>query len=108
MFHSFGLTLATTLPILLGLRVVHHPDPTDLCALRRLSRKYRPTYVLATPTLLSYMFESGTREDFQSYRFFIIGAGGEGPGAALPNAPVRFHRRPRSWKGTGSPNARRL
>ena len=74
MFHSFGLTLATTLPILLGLRVVHHPDPTDSRALRRLSRKYRPTYVLATPTLLSYMFESGTREDFQSYCFFIIGA----------------------------------
>lgn len=74
MFHSFGLTLATTLPMLLGLRIVHHVDPTDSQALLRLGRKYRPTYVLATPTLLNYMFEGGTKEDFASYRFFIVGA----------------------------------
>jgi long-chain-fatty-acid--[acyl-carrier-protein] ligase len=74
MFHSFGLTLATTLPLLIGIRVVHHPDPTDSRALLRLSRKYRPTCALSTPTLLSYMFEGGQSEDFESYRFFMIGA----------------------------------
>ena len=28
-FHSFGLTITALLPLLVGVRVVHHPDPTD-------------------------------------------------------------------------------
>ncbi len=29
MFHSFGLTVTGLLPLFAGVRVVHHPDPTD-------------------------------------------------------------------------------
>src|SRR5204863_88343 len=28
-FHSFGMTVTSLLPLLSGIRVVHHPDPTD-------------------------------------------------------------------------------
>ncbi len=33
MFHSFGLVITTVLPLAIGIRVVHHPDPTDAGAL---------------------------------------------------------------------------
>ena len=32
MFHSFGFTLTGLLPLLAGVRVVHHPDPTEATA----------------------------------------------------------------------------
>jgi len=86
-FHSFGLTIATVLPLLLGVRIVHHANPTDARTLARLSRMYRPTIVAGTPTLLSYMLEAGSTDDFTSYRMMVAG------GEKIPDAMFELAQR---------------
>jgi acyl-CoA synthetase (AMP-forming)/AMP-acid ligase II/acyl carrier protein len=72
-FHSFGLTLDTLLPILLGARLIHHADPTDATTIVRLCRDYRPSVLLATPTLMRYFYEAGEPSDFDSLRLVVLG-----------------------------------
>jgi long-chain-fatty-acid--[acyl-carrier-protein] ligase len=73
-FHSFGLTGGMLAPILLGVRVVHHPDPTDARALVELTARYRATQLFTTPTFLSYLLGRATPEDLQSLRVVVTGA----------------------------------
>ena len=40
-FHSFGMTVTGLLPLLTGMRVVRHPDPTDAVGLRAQDRGLR-------------------------------------------------------------------
>ena len=44
MFHSFGFTVTGLLPLLAGVRMVHHADPTDSAALARKVAAYRPDH----------------------------------------------------------------
>ena len=74
MFHSFGLTITSMLPLLVGVRVVHHPDPTDSAALVRKIASYRPTLVAGTPTFIAYILERAKPEDLTSVRMFVVGA----------------------------------
>ena len=64
MFHSFGFTLTGLLPLLAGVRVVHHPDPTDAAALARKVAAYRPTLVAGTPTFIEHILERTGRESW--------------------------------------------
>ncbi|HEV3238094.1 MAG TPA: AMP-binding protein [Gemmataceae bacterium] len=73
-FHSFGVTVGILWPLLGGVRVVHHPDPTDASGLARKIASYKPTFVVATPTLLSYIFDRGRPGDLKSLRYLIVGA----------------------------------
>jgi len=73
-FHSFGLTATMLLPMLTGLRVVHHPDPTDSAGLLRKISAYRPTLLLTTPTFLQALLERAQAEDLLSLRIVIAGA----------------------------------
>lgn len=74
MFHSFGLTVTGLLPLLVGLRVVHHPDPTDSSALARKVAMYRLTLVAGTPTFMSYILERAKPGDLDSLRLIVVGA----------------------------------
>lgn len=49
-FHSFGLTVSTLLPLIEGIPVVCHPDPTDGYSIAKLSAKYDATFLFATAT----------------------------------------------------------
>jgi len=49
-FHSFGLTVSTLLPLIEGIPVVCHPDPTDGYGIAKLSSKYHATFLFATAT----------------------------------------------------------
>src|SRR5207302_3743178 len=40
-FHSFGIAACVLLPLLGGMRVVHHPDPTDAAGLARKITNYK-------------------------------------------------------------------
>lgn len=51
-FHSFGLTVTTFLPLIEGVPVVCHPDPTDVVAISKAIAKYRVTIMCATATFL--------------------------------------------------------
>lgn len=73
-FHSFGLTGNVVAPILAGLRVVHHPDPTDATGLVRTIADYRTSLLVTTPTFLSYMLGVASPEDLRTLRIIITGA----------------------------------
>ncbi|MGD0783018.1 MAG: AMP-binding protein, partial [Candidatus Aminicenantales bacterium] len=73
-FHSFGLLGNVVAPILGGIRVVHHSDPTDARGQLRLMAAYRTTYLVTTPTFLSYLLAVATPADLQSLRVIVTGA----------------------------------
>jgi long-chain-fatty-acid--[acyl-carrier-protein] ligase len=73
-FHSFGMTVTGLLPLLGGMRVVHHPDPTDASGLARKIAAYRPTLVMGTPTFISYIIERAGPDDLKSLRMIVVGA----------------------------------
>lgn len=74
MFHSFGLTVTGLLPLFVGVRVVHHPDPTDSGALVRKIATYKPTLLAGTPTFISYILERAKPGDLDSVRIIVVGA----------------------------------
>ncbi len=73
-FHSFGLMGNVAAPVLAGIRVVHHPDPTDAAGLVQALAAYRATIVVTTPTFLSYMLALAAPADLASLRIIITGA----------------------------------
>jgi long-chain-fatty-acid--[acyl-carrier-protein] ligase len=74
MFHSFGLSVTGLLPLLGGMRVVHHPDPTDAGGLARKVAAYKPTMLCGTPTFVSYVFERAKPGELDSLRRIVVGA----------------------------------
>jgi acyl-[acyl-carrier-protein]-phospholipid O-acyltransferase/long-chain-fatty-acid--[acyl-carrier-protein] ligase len=73
-FHSFGFTATLMVPAVLGIGVVFHPNPLDAKAIGELVRKYRITFMLATPTFLQMYTRSCEPEDFGSLQFVMTGA----------------------------------
>jgi acyl-[acyl-carrier-protein]-phospholipid O-acyltransferase/long-chain-fatty-acid--[acyl-carrier-protein] ligase len=73
-FHSFGFTVTLWLPALLATGVVYHYSPLDLAAIGELVRKYRITFLLATPTFLQAYIRRCAPEDFGSLQFVMVGA----------------------------------
>lgn len=51
-FHSFGLTVTTLLPLIEGIPVACHPDPTDGLGIGKIAAQYEATILLATATFL--------------------------------------------------------
>lgn len=74
MFHSFGLTVTGLLPLFVGVRVVHHPDPTDSGALARKIAAYKPTLTAGTPTFVSYIMDRAKPGDLDSLQLVVVGA----------------------------------
>jgi acyl-[acyl-carrier-protein]-phospholipid O-acyltransferase/long-chain-fatty-acid--[acyl-carrier-protein] ligase len=73
-FHSFGFTGTLIVPAVLGIGVVYHVSPLDAKAIGALVRKYRVTFLLATPTFLQMYIRSCEPEDFGSLQFVMTGA----------------------------------
>ena len=73
-FHSFGLSANMVLPLIGGMRVVHHADPTDASGLARKIAAYKPTLLFSTPTFFSYILNAAKPGDLASLRFVITGA----------------------------------
>jgi long-chain-fatty-acid--[acyl-carrier-protein] ligase len=73
-FHSFGLTTTGLLPLLTGIRVVRHPDPTAAATLARKTGAYRPTLLGGTPTFLNAILGRARPEQLTSLRFLFVGA----------------------------------
>ena len=74
MFHSFGMTVTTLLPLTNGVKVVHHPDPTDAGALVRKIAVYKPTLIAGTPTFIGYILDRAKPGDLDSLRLIVVGA----------------------------------
>jgi acyl-CoA synthetase (AMP-forming)/AMP-acid ligase II/1-acyl-sn-glycerol-3-phosphate acyltransferase/acyl carrier protein len=73
-FHSFGLSANLVLPLVGGIRVVHHADPTDAAGLVRKIAAYRPALLFSTPTFFSYILNASKPGDLDSLRVIVTGA----------------------------------
>jgi long-chain-fatty-acid--[acyl-carrier-protein] ligase len=73
-FHSFGLTVTFLGPILCGMRVVRHPDPTDAVGLTRKIASYKVTALASTPTFLSFLFDRIKEDELASLQVVFLGA----------------------------------
>ena len=51
-FHSFGLTVTTLLPLVEGIPVACHPDPTDGAGIGKMAAIHKATMLFATATFL--------------------------------------------------------
>lgn len=73
-FHAFGLTTTTILPLLLGLRVVYHPNPTEGRMLARIIEAYHATLLVGTPTFLGGILRLAEDRHLESLRVVVSGA----------------------------------
>ena len=75
-FHSFGLTATIMLPLIEGVPVVCHPDPTDGLGIAKLCSKYKATLVFATATFYRLYARNKKIHPlmFESLRMVIAGA----------------------------------
>jgi long-chain-fatty-acid--[acyl-carrier-protein] ligase len=73
-FHSFGLSANLVLPLVGGVRVAHHADPTDAAGLVRKIAAYKPTLLFSTPTFFSYILNAAKPADLASLRVVVTGA----------------------------------
>lgn len=73
-FHSFGLTGTLLLPLLSGIKVVHHPNPNEVSTLGKIIEDYEVTILLSTPTFISNIVRADTSSDLTSLRLCVTGA----------------------------------
>jgi acyl-[acyl-carrier-protein]-phospholipid O-acyltransferase/long-chain-fatty-acid--[acyl-carrier-protein] ligase len=76
LFHAFGLTVTCLMPLIEGLPVVCHPDPTDAVNIGKAIARFKVTVLCATSTLLG-LYTRNQRVHplmFASLRIVVAGA----------------------------------
>lgn len=73
-FHSFGFSLAGTMPILSGIRAYYSPDPNDSRRMAHEIEKKETTLLCMAPSFYKNLFKVATKEQLKSVRWFISGA----------------------------------
>ncbi len=74
MFHSFGLTAATLMPLFNGMAVILYPSPLHYREIPRLIAAKMPTVLFATDTFLAGWARAAKPGDFDSLRYAVAGA----------------------------------
>lgn len=74
MFHSFGFTMTGLYPLLGGIRVVHHPDPTDTTGVVRKIAAYKATVLAGMPSLISHLIDKSQQGELDSLKYIAVGA----------------------------------
>lgn len=74
MFHSFGLTAATLMPLLGGMKVVLYPSPLHYKQVARLIGQEKASVLFATDTFLMGYARAAASGDLESVRYVIAGA----------------------------------
>jgi len=75
-FHSFGLTVTTFAPLIEGIPVICHPDPTDGLGIAKMASKYNATFLFATATFFRLYARNKKIHPlmFEKLRMVIAGA----------------------------------
>ncbi len=76
LFHSFGFTATTIMPLIGGMPVVCHPDPTDSLNIAKAIAKYKATFYCGTSTFIR-MFTKNRKvfpQMLSSLRYIVAGA----------------------------------
>jgi acyl-[acyl-carrier-protein]-phospholipid O-acyltransferase/long-chain-fatty-acid--[acyl-carrier-protein] ligase len=73
-FHSFGYTVTLWVPLQVGASMVFHVDPRQAKEIGELSRKYKCTIFLVTPTFLRFCLRRCEPGDFSTMRLIMVGA----------------------------------
>lgn len=75
-FHAFGLTVTLIMPLIEGVPVACHPDPTDVLGIAQTVAKYRATILFGTATFLSLYSRNRKVAPvmLDSLRFVVAGA----------------------------------
>lgn len=75
-FHAMGLTATTLLPLIEGIPVVCHPDPTDTATIGELAKQYKATILVGTSTFFRLYAKARNLapEMFNSLRLVVAGA----------------------------------
>ena len=74
MFHSFGLTAGTVMPVLNGMHVLLYPTPLHYRQIPKLIREKHASVLFATDTFLAGYARAADEGDLSSMRFVVAGA----------------------------------
>lgn len=74
MFHSFGLTAATLMPLMSGMKVVLYPSPLHYKQVPQLIAATKATVLFSTDTFLQGYARAADAEALASVRYVIAGA----------------------------------
>lgn len=76
-FHSFGLAVTTLLPVVEGIPVVCHPDPTDTLNMAKAIARHQATILCATATFLRLYCKNRKVEPLMLESLRVVVAGAE-------------------------------
>ncbi len=74
MFHSFGLTIGTLFPLLIGSKVFLYPSPLQYRTITELLYELKATMMVATDTFYQVYARISHPYDFRKIRFCMAGA----------------------------------
>ena len=74
MFHSFGFTIGSILPITSGMKVFFYPTPLHYAVIPEMAYEIRATIMFATNTFLSAYAKKAHPYDFHTLRYVVAGA----------------------------------
>ena len=73
-FHSFGLTAGTLLPMLSGARLVLYPSPLHFKEIPKLIAEKQATALFGSSTFLSHYARNAGPDDLKSLKYVVAGA----------------------------------
>ncbi len=93
LFHAFGLTVTTFLPLLEGIPIVCHPDPTDIVGTAKAIASHRATIFFSTATFLRLYICNQKVYPLMLQSLRIVVAGAERLGPEVRDAfALKFHK----------------
>ena len=73
-FHCFGLTVGTLLPLMIGVKIVCHPTPLQPKEIVRRIRRHGATILISTDTFINQYARVSEPGDLESLRMAVCGA----------------------------------